>query len=297
MASDMTRLGAILGTLFPLALATAAYAGDTPPECPPDGTSLRWEGFALDFFNHHCNSCHNWADYSDVYRNRTLLGDLVRLAVMPPFQHLDAAEISSFEEWIACDLPYDGPSCPPRGTYVSYDSFAASFFEQNCNTCHSKALPEGQRNGAPLGSDFDDLSAIKAHAVEIRDGVLKGSMPPDFAFLLPSDVQALVEWIACDEPEHPLGTLYKRADVNDDGSADITDAVVILSYLFRGGEDLTCLDAADTDASGGLEITDAVYLLRYLFSIAPAPPPPFEICGSLPALGCERFGGCAATNP
>jgi hypothetical protein len=291
------RRGVAIIAPFLLAAAAVARGGDAPPGCPPGGTPLRWEGFGLDFLGRHCTPCHDWSHYPSVYRERLDIGDLVGLSAMPPFERVDAAEVAKFEEWIACDLPYDGATCPPGGTSFSYDSFAAGFFADNCTRCHSKDLQEGERNGAPPGFNWDDYASVQTHALDIRDVVLKSKMPPDFPFILPSDVDALVEWISCGEPEHPAGTLFRRADANADGEADLSDTVTVLAYLFRGAKKLDCLDAADVDGNGRLEITDAVRLLRYLFESDPPPPLPFDACGSLPALGCEQFDGCTASEP
>ena len=45
----------------------------------------------------------------------------------------------------------------------------------------------------------------------------------------------------------------------------ISDAIMLLSYLFQGGKEPKCLDSADVDDSGGLDLSDVVYLLNRLF--------------------------------
>jgi regulation of enolase protein 1 (concanavalin A-like superfamily) len=69
--------------------------------------------------------------------------------------------------------------------------------------------------------------------------------------------------------------LFLRADADDNGAVEITDAVVLLDYLFLGGTAPACSKAADADDSGELDITDPVYVLDYLFLGGPAPPAPF----------------------
>jgi hypothetical protein len=77
------------------------------------------------------------------------------------------------------------------------------------------------------------------------------------------------------------GTPFKRADTNADGSANLTDAVVLLGYLFLGNPtSLPCLDAADANDSGDLNLTDAVVALGFLFlGNPPTLPPPGVQCG------------------
>lgn len=98
--------------------------------------------------------------------------------------------------------------------------------------------------------------------------------------------------------------LFHRGDFNDDGKADISDAVAGLSFLFLGGPPSACREAGDVDNSGSLEITDAVFLLGWLFLGGPEPPPPGPSprpcgpdrpnpsSGDTTYLGCETYRNC-----
>ena len=82
---------------------------------------------------------------------------------------------------------------------------------------------------------------------------------------------------------------FKRGDANGDNLVDISDAIVILNYLFRGSTTIGCQDAADFDDDGSLLITDAISLLDYLFKGEAAPPAPFPESGTDPtedSLNC-----------
>jgi len=84
------------------------------------------------------------------------------------------------------------------------------------------------------------------------------------------------------------GSLFVRGDTDQDGQTVLTDAVVILIYLFQGGS-LGCLDAGDIDDNGLLDITDPIRLLNYLFLGGDPLPAPFEEHGADPtadALDC-----------
>lgn len=92
-------------------------------------------------------------------------------------------------------------------------------------------------------------------------------------------------------PSETENEAFERGQVDEDGVVRLTDAVVLLHYLFLGGGPLRCEDAADTNDSGNLDVTDAIYLLSYLFSGGAPPPPPFGELGVDPtrdALDCER---------
>jgi hypothetical protein len=79
-----------------------------------------------------------------------------------------------------------------------------------------------------------------------------------------------VELLSAGEPP----VLFIRAEANQDGAVDISDATFILGYLFLGSEPPGCNDAADSDDSGEIDITDAVRILNYLFLGTATIPPP-----------------------
>ena len=76
--------------------------------------------------------------------------------------------------------------------------------------------------------------------------------------------------------------LFLRGDPDGDGVHTLTDAVFILSFLFLGGPEPVCEDAADTDDSGSVELNDAVYILNFLFLAGDEPRPPFPELGDDP---------------
>ncbi|MGE4620211.1 MAG: DUF1800 family protein, partial [Planctomycetota bacterium] len=85
---------------------------------------------------------------------------------------------------------------------------------------------------------------------------------------------------------------FRRGDVNDDGSVDIADPIVVLGYLFLGQQNVDCMDAADANDDGSIDVGDPVFLLDYIFSggAAPSDPGPSE-CGldpTLDNLGCYQ---------
>ena len=98
---------------------------------------------------------------------------------------------------------------------------------------------------------------------------------------------------------------FVRGDADGSGSIDITDAIVVLQYLFLGARRPDCLDAADADDSGGVnpDITDAIVVLNWLFTGGrrPAAPAPStarygpEDCGADPTedgIECRSFPPC-----
>ena len=91
---------------------------------------------------------------------------------------------------------------------------------------------------------------------------------------------------------------FLRGDADRSGRVDISDAIIVLDFLFvfHGGRFPRCLDALDADDTGFLQITDAVYVLAWLFTSGdPMPAPGGLRCGADPTedeLDCESFEAC-----
>ncbi len=97
------------------------------------------------------------------------------------------------------------------------------------------------------------------------------------------------------EREVEPGERFVRGDVEGDGRVDVSDAIALLSYLFKRGAAPSCQKAADADDSGRLNVSDAVTVLLSLFAGTGPLPPPASVCGEDPtsdALSCETFALC-----
>ncbi len=98
-------------------------------------------------------------------------------------------------------------------------------------------------------------------------------------------------------PEKPL---FHRGDSNGDGALDLSDGIYVLNYLFLGGSEPGCMEAANTNDDSAIDISDGVYVLTYLFLGGPAPPAPGPVgepCGADPEgspndLGCGSYPPC-----
>ena len=68
---------------------------------------------------------------------------------------------------------------------------------------------------------------------------------------------------------------FLRGDVDASGTLSITDAIVLLEWMYLpASEPISCLDAADLDDSGSIQLTDAIVLLNWLFASGPPPAAP-----------------------
>ena len=94
----------------------------------------------------------------------------------------------------------------------------------------------------------------------------------------------------------PTGKTFRRADGDANGEVELTDAISLLNFLFVGGAEPACLDAADFDDNGSPDISDAIANLNFQFLGGPGPAPPGPAkCGAdvdleVPDLGCTL--GC-----
>ena len=98
---------------------------------------------------------------------------------------------------------------------------------------------------------------------------------------------------------HFESTRFLRGDVNQSGEVDLSDAVALLGYLFRGGAPPECFAALDADRTGIVELTDAVVILSYLFLDGSPPVAPFPECNPDPLgdlLECPESRSCAAAQ-
>jgi len=96
-------------------------------------------------------------------------------------------------------------------------------------------------------------------------------------------------------------TDFIRGDANASGRVDISDVIAALEFLFLGGAEPPCIDAADSDDSGVLDISDGVNIVSVLFlgtGGIPAPGP--TACGPDPTddpLDCAAFAPCPQGPP
>lgn len=83
-------------------------------------------------------------------------------------------------------------------TYLDYSNFGAPFVINWCRGCHSKSIPQGMRQKAPMTVNFDTYDDVQtwAERIEARAASMAPSMPPAGG---PSeDERALLrEWIEC----------------------------------------------------------------------------------------------------
>ncbi len=95
----------------------------------------------------------------------------------------------------------DEVDCPPEGTDLTWNNFAAGFFAQHCNECHTANAED--RRGAPVAYVFDTLDQVRAlqDRIFLRSAADNVTMPPGPDDPPEDERWLLAEWLACGAPE------------------------------------------------------------------------------------------------
>ncbi len=94
------------------------------------------------------------------------------------------------------------------------------------------------------------------------------------------------------------GPRFLRGDANGDGVVDMSDALFTLKYLFLGGEEPGCMEAANINGTDGVNIADPIFELTWQFLGGVEIPFPFPHCAVARApLGCKEPGICIDILP
>jgi len=104
-----------------------------------------------------------------------------------------------------------GPEATITPVYDGDDGILANIIRQKCLGCHLSTLPDDQRDGAPVGVDFDTFAGAKQSGDEIVEhAVVVMNMPPSGP-LSDAEKQALSNWKALGFPEITMPAMYFSA--------------------------------------------------------------------------------------
>lgn len=97
--------------------------------------------------------------------------------------------------------PSELPDDRCEQSILTYENFGEPFMLDWCRGCHSAALADGLRQGAPLEFNFEDVETIRelAPVISLKAAGPMPVMPP--AAGPSADERALLEeWLACGAP-------------------------------------------------------------------------------------------------
>ncbi|MBI4582419.1 MAG: hypothetical protein HY717_00100 [Planctomycetes bacterium] len=86
---------------------------------------------------------------------------------------------------------------------------------------------------------------------------------------------------------------FIRGDPNGSRIVDLADVLAILQAIFAGSDQIRCFETADIDDNGSVDISDSILLLSHLYAGGAPPASPFPDLGpdpeGSPYLGCEFY--------
>ncbi|HEV8248062.1 MAG TPA: hypothetical protein VGP93_19945, partial [Polyangiaceae bacterium] len=107
---------------------------------------------------------------------------------------------------VACSNADDtGQTSSSLSCEATYENFAGPFLLNWCVGCHSSSLPEGKRQMAPLGVNFDTLGGVRAHADLMRSRVVDLQSMPPVGGPSQADRELFGQWIDCGMPAQGEG--------------------------------------------------------------------------------------------
>ncbi len=165
-----------------------------------------------------------------------------------------------------------------------------------CFHSYSTELPIPVDLNGDSALDLAGISEYTWVAMNSKSGI---SFSDPIYFSMPALVPEAA--IAADlnlDSREELAVLYQgiidllAMNANQDGAADLSDAIFTPEFLFLGREEPPCRKSLDADDSGELDVTDPITLLEHLFLGGAPPPPPFSACGPDPTgdpLPCTPY--------
>lgn len=85
-----------------------------------------------------------------------------------------------------------------RDPPLTYASFGQGFMRSYCTGCHSSLLPDGLREGAPVGINLDTYADVQqwAERILVRVDAEQNPMPPGGGPRI-EDLANVHEWLTC----------------------------------------------------------------------------------------------------
>jgi len=214
----------------------------------------------------------------------------VRLRLEEHFLEAESLFATAPAALVRADVSFDGDV----RSVTDYWSLVYSAFRHNTSVTYWVLLEP------PFTLPAMDLPGLTAsvHGLEIRGPDLAHGAVAEVLYL-DADLEVLtsvaVQTFERAEFTPPAALPFRRGDVQGEGGVDLSDAVMLLDFIFQRGLAPSCRDAADANDDGRVNLLDAVGILAHLFRNAGALPAPFETCGedaTADALGCRTHDGC-----
>ncbi len=98
-------------------------------------------------------------------------------------------------------LPTTSSTECPDGTVWTWDNLGEAYLLNYCTSCHSAALGDTERSGAPLTVDFDTPEAVQVWRANIIENISaeKPTMPPTL-HVPQEESENFLSWLKCGAP-------------------------------------------------------------------------------------------------
>jgi hypothetical protein len=173
-----------------------------------------------------------------------------RVDFFPDIYVLDSDEDSIVDAYDNC--PYDPNLGQDDGDFDGWGDV--------CDNCPSDSNPDQiDLDEDTLGDSCDNCMTAFNPDQEDFDNDLVGDSCDNCIYIYnpgqeDSDLDSIGD--ACE---------YICGDASSDGTVNVSDAVLIINYVFVGGDPPDPLEAGDVNCSTDVNVSDAVYIINYVF--------------------------------
>ena len=136
-------------------------------------------------------------------------------------------------------------------------------------------------NGSGILNGFDEIAYIITTSVSsnfVGDSLCIDStfIPPTLEWLWTFNVveEVIPDWSGPHCYEILLNCCNgERGDLNNppDGNVDISDLIILISFMFQGGQFPACEEEADFNGNGSIDLSDLVLMVAYMFQSGSPP--------------------------
>ncbi|NIS15969.1 MAG: hypothetical protein GWN00_24380 [Aliifodinibius sp.] len=151
----------------------------------------------------------------------------------------------------------DGLEVVYNNTYV-HDNLAIQFFGQ-----YEWFVPESYSGQIAAGGA--DTITCQFLSAELDSGMYSADIYINNNDPINNPLALTAELEVSSEP------FYTCGDANADGNVNVSDAVLIINYVFIEGPAPDPLESGDVNCDENINVSDAVYIINYVFAEGPAP--------------------------
>jgi hypothetical protein len=129
-----------------------------------------------------------------------------------------------------------------------------------------ETILEAEGGTPPYTWQIIDGMLPKDLTLDAVDGIISGVIDEAGTFDFTIKVYDQSDPVYSDTAVFQVAVNYICGDANNDGEANVADAVFIINYTFLGGPAPVLSQAGDPNCDGEVNVADCVYLIAYVFN-------------------------------